>query len=132
MKRSVFILFTIIIMAYVVACDNNDTNFTSAEKLKSKFEENDYTVTEYNAIAEDIETTHLLAEKGDSYFDVCYGVEKEDIETVNNYYAENYSDYYKFNSNSDEGIVFCCSDEDAYKISGFKIVELDPIVVEVN
>jgi len=112
-----------------MSCDDK-THYTAVDKMISNFEKENDTVTEYDVVADDIKVKRVLAVKDSSFFDVCIKVNESNINDINSYYAFTYKNYYKLNSNSGKGVVFCCSDQEAFKISGYKILELDPIIVK--
>ena len=125
-KIKVLLLLVFLIGCSFISC--NRTNKT-IEKIKRNFEDEEYSVTVYDTISDNIKVTRVLAIKGNSYFDIFYNVAENDTSKVNDFYVSTYNNYYKLNCNSGKGVVVCCSDKSAYEISGVKIVETKPITV---
>ena len=115
------------IICTLIACSSQSKTI---EKMKKNLSDEGYTVTSFDTILDDIKVTRILAEKDSSYLDVCFNVAENDIDKVNNYYSLTYKSFYKLNSNSGKGTVVCCSDETVLKLSGIKILDLEPIVVK--
>ncbi len=92
------------------------------EILIENLEEEGYTITEYTSIdSSDLTIDRLIAEKGDKYIDITFGLSDEDSKTVFNAYCDMYEadgDYYILARNLD--LVYCVTDKKTFSKAGFK------------
>lgn len=89
-----------------------------------------YEVNEFDNIYDlQVSGERVLAQKGDQYIDICYGLTKEDAVTVYKYFETKYDsqvksgDYYILARN--QKFVYFISDKETFTISGFKSVDND-------
>lgn len=96
----------------------------SKSELIENTEDAGYKVSESDNIYDlDVSGVKVFAEKGDSFIDICYGLNSDDAIKVYDYYEEKYApklksgDYYILARN--ENFVYYISDKTAFKKSGF-------------
>lgn len=84
-----------------------------------------YTVTDFDDIYDlQVSGERVLAEKGDRYIDICYGLSSDDAMEVFDHYKGKYDpqinseEYYILARN--ENFVYFISDKKTFKKSGFK------------
>ncbi len=65
----------------------------------------------------EINKDRILAKKGGSFIDICYGLSETDTQAVFNYYKDTYSKYYVLAINGN--YVYCVSDKETFKNAGF-------------
>lgn len=125
------------IVATMVACDAGkadnvitisngviETNNTLPQKdsLIENLEDAGYTITEYTSIdGSDLTIDRLIAEKGNKYIDITFGLSDEDSKTVFNAYCDIYkedNDFYILARNLD--LVYCVTDKKTFSKAGFK------------
>lgn len=64
-----------------------------------------------------IKTDRILAKNGDQFIDICYGLSKNDTQTVFDYLEKTYSSYYILAINGD--YVYCIGDKKTFEAAGF-------------
>ena len=92
------------------------------EILIKNLEDAGYTITKYTSIhGSDLTIDRLIAEEGDKYIDITFGLSDEDSKTVFSAYCDMYKsddDYYILARNSD--LVYCVTDKKTFSKAGFK------------
>lgn len=90
------------------------------DTLVDKLTNRGYTIDRYDYIYSlDVQGERVYAQKGDKFIDICYYLEKEDVETVFSFFESKYknTDFYILAQN--ENYVYCISDKQTFKLSGF-------------
>lgn len=84
------------------------------ENLKSE----GYTITEYSSVeGSDLTIDRVVAEKGNKYIDIVYGMTEEEAKEIFKIYKEMYDDYYILARN--ENYVYSVSDKKTFSKAGF-------------
>ena len=101
-----------------------ETNDVLPEKntLVENLTDAGYTITEYTSIdGSDLAIDRVIAEKGDKYIDITFGLSDEASKTVFGAYCDIYKesgDYYILARNLD--LVYCVTDKKTYSNAGFQ------------
>ncbi len=97
---------------------NPDNIVPSKENLIAALTEEEYEISEPEVPEVSNEAAErVLAEKGDRFIDIVYGLDAEELQTVFHYYEETYEDYYILAINGD--YVYCVSDKKTFSKAGF-------------
>lgn len=92
------------------------------ETLIENLENAGYTITEYASIdGTELTIDRLIAEKGNKYIDITFGLSDENSKTVFKAYCDMYKaadDYYILARNLD--LVYCVTDKKTFSKAGFK------------
>lgn len=100
-----------------------ETNGVIPEKadLMENLEDAGYTLTEHTSIdGSDLTIDRVVAEKGNKFIDITYGLTSEDAETIFDTYCDIYkkdNDYYILALNGN--YVYCVSDKKTFSKAGF-------------
>ncbi len=108
-------LILCIITVFIFSGCLSKTHIPNQKKLISYMEDAGYTVDKYSNIGDINDITRIVAVKGDSILDVCYNVKDEDIDTVLDFYGDNYKKAYIGGCIGD--FVYYASDETVWEIS---------------
>ena len=77
-----------------------------------------YTITEYSSVeGSDLTIDRVVAEKGNKYIDMVYGMTEEEAKEIFKIYKEMYDDYYILARN--ENYVYSVSDKKTFSKAGF-------------
>ena len=101
-----------------------ETNNTLPEKktLIKNLEDAGYTITKYSSVdGSDLTIDRLIAEKGNKYIDITFGLSEEDSNTIFKAYCDMYeadNDFYILANNLD--LVYCVTDKKTFSKAGFK------------
>ena len=101
-----------------------ETNGVIPEKetLIDNLEDAGYTITNYTSIdGSALTIDRLIAEKGNKFIDITYGLSDKDANTIFDSYCDRYktdSDYYILARNLN--YVYCVSDKKTFSKAGFK------------
>ena len=92
------------------------------ETLVENLEAAGYTITEYTCVdGSDLTINRLIAEKGDNYIDITFGLSEEDSQIVFDAYCDMYKEdnnFYILARNSD--LVYCVTDKKTFSKAGFQ------------
>ncbi|MBP5378287.1 MAG: hypothetical protein J6Y64_01955 [Ruminococcus sp.] len=145
-KKILCIISAAAICTLTYSCEKNSSGESSSEvdilnngaksvvPSKTELIENTkaagYEVSEFDNIYDlQVSGERVLAQKGNQYIDICYGLNKEDAVTVFKYFEDKYDsqlkseDYYILARN--QKFVYFISDKKTFTISGFKSIDND-------
>lgn len=102
-----------------IAIINPDEIVPAKENLVENLEDSGYTITEHTTVdGSDLIIDRVVAEKGNKFIDISYGLTAEDAEKIFNAYCELYSnDYYILAQNGN--YVYYVSDKKTFSKAGF-------------
>lgn len=120
-------LFCLTLVVTMVGCGTSKSisssdpvkNVPAKAELVENLDDNGYTITEHtNVEGSDLAIDRVIAEKGNKYIDITYGLNAEDAEKVFSIYCELYNeDYYILARNGN--YVYCVSDKKTFSKAGF-------------
>ena len=110
----------------VLTINNSDIEINNTlpdkESLIENLEDAGYTITEYTSIdGSDLTIDRLIAEKGNKYIDITFGLSDEDSNVIFKAYCDMYksdNDFYILANNLD--LVYCVTDKKTFSKAGFK------------
>lgn len=135
LKKFLVTVIAVSVFLMLCSCDkeNSDADIyqkgaesvvPSKSELIENTEDAGYKVSESDNIYDlDVSGERVFAEKGDSFIDICYGLNSDDAIKVYDYYEKKYApqlkseDYYILARN--ENFVYYISDKKAFRKSGF-------------
>lgn len=96
-----------------------DSVVPTEKELLDNLTDEGYSIKQYDKIQSiDASVKRILAEKGNSFIDICYGLSISDTKLVFKYYEDTYEEYYLLAQN--ENYVYCIRDKKTFKNAGFK------------
>lgn len=127
--KKVSSLFCLVLLLSLIGCGKDSDTLTiltgpdevvpAKTELVEKLEDAGYTITEYTSVEDcDLTLDRVVAEKGDKFIDIVYGLTDEDAETVFDVYYGIYGEeYYILARNGN--YVYCASDKKTFSKAGF-------------
>ncbi len=127
MKKNILIgIMILLVLLSMTACDSGHTSMPDPDKivptrdsLVKNLEDSGYTITTLSSVeGSDLTLDRILAEKGNKFIDIVYGLSSEDAPKIFDLYCEMYpDDYYILAQNGN--YVYCISDKRTFSKAGF-------------
>lgn len=127
MRKNIFIcILTLALTFLIVGCGSFGTSMPDPDKivpqrdiLIENLEDKGYTIETLATVeGSDLTVDRVMAQKGDKYIDIVYGLSDEDSSKIFELYCELYpDDYYILAQNGN--YVYCVSDKKTFSKAGF-------------
>ena len=127
MRKNIFSAFLVIlVLLSMTACGSSHTSMPDPDKivpgresLVENLENSGYTITTLSSVeGSDITLDRILAQKGDRFIDIVYGLSSADAPKIFDLYCGMYpDDYYILAQNGN--YVYCVSDKRTFAKAGF-------------